>query len=183
MLAEALLVVVLFDPWAVNAPGLWLSFGVVALTAYVSVERLNISHWFKAAVDMQWAITLGLLSLLIFMFGQASIISPIANYFAVAIISLAVVPLAILGSLLQLDFMLQAAHFTLEFCMQGLHSLVSFPTWQQAKPTSWTLFMAMLGVLLLLLPKGFPQRRLGLILLLPLFFAELPKPKIVKCSW
>lgn len=175
VLAVALLVVVMFDPWAVNAPGFWLSFGAVALIAYVTVARLNIAHWFKAAVNTQWAITLGLLPLLIFMFGQASMISPIANAFAIPVISLAVVPLAILGSLLQLDFILHAAHFILELCMQSLHWLASFPTWQQAKPPIWTLLMAMAGVLWLLLPKGFPQRWLGLILLLPLLFVEHPK--------
>lgn len=178
VLAIALLVVVLFDPWAVNAPGFWLSFGAVAIIAYVTVARLSIAHWFKAAVNTQWAITLGLLPVLVFMFGQASIVSPIANALAIPIISLAVVPLAILGSLLQLDFILHVAHFILELCMQCLHWLASFPTWQQAKPPIWTLGVAMLGVVWMLLPKGFPQRWLGIILLLPLFFVEMPKPAI-----
>ena len=35
VLALALLVVVLIDPWAVAAPGFWLSFGAVALLFYV----------------------------------------------------------------------------------------------------------------------------------------------------
>ncbi len=178
VLAVALLVVVLCDPWAVNAPGFWLSFGAVAVIAFVTVARLNIAHWFKAAVKTQWAITLGLLPLLIFMFGQASIISPIANAFAIPVISLAVVPLAILGSLLQLDFILHTAHFILELCMQGLHWLASFPTWQQAKPPIWTLLMAMFGVLWLLLPKGFPQRWLGVVLILPLFFVMPSRPAV-----
>ena len=174
-LAIALMVVVLIDPWAVIAPGFWLSFGAVALIAYVSVGRLATRHWFKEALNTQWAITLGLLPMLIFMFGQTSIVSPLANAFAIPAISLIVVPLAILGSLIHADFILQIAHFVLEICMQGLTFLSNLPTWQQAAPPMWALFAAMLGILWLLLPRGFPQRWLGLVLMTPLFFVSLPK--------
>lgn len=171
-LAMALLVVVIIDPWAVNAPGFWLSFGAVALIAYVSVGRLKPFSALKTALHTQWAITLGLLPILISMFGQVSIISPIANAFAIPIISLLVVPLAILGSLLNINFILQLAHFVLEICMQGLSYLATLPTWQQAAPPMWALILALLGVVWLLLPRGFPQRWLGFILLLPLFFVQ-----------
>lgn len=178
VLAIALIVVVLLDPWAVIAPGFWLSFGAVALIAYVTVNRLKTTHWFKTAINTQWAITLGLLPPLIFMFGQTSIVSPLANAFAIPIISLLVVPLAIFGSLLNLDFVLQASHFILEICMYGLNYLANLPTWQKAYPPMWALLVAMFGMLWLLLPRGFPQRWLGIILLLPLFFVEVEKPNI-----
>ena len=176
-LALAVLVVVLFDPWAVIAPGFWLSFGAVALIAYITFGRYKPISGLKTAIHTQWAITLGLMPLLIAMFGQASIISPIANAFAIPIISLLVVPLSIFGSALQLDFVLNSAHFILQACMQGLDFLAALPTWQQAAPPVWALLLAMLGVVWLLLPRGFPQRWLGAILLLPLFFvmpAKIP---------
>ena len=174
-LAIALITVVLLDSWAVIAPGFWLSFGAVALIAYVSVGRLKPLSALKTAVHTQWAITLGLLPMLIFMFGQTSIVSPLANAFAIPIISLIVVPLAILGSIIHADFILQTAHFVLEICMQGLAFLSNLPTWQQAVPPMWAMLVAMLGVLWLLLPRGFPQRWLGLVLMLPLFFVNPPK--------
>ncbi len=126
---------------------------------------------------MQWAITLGLLPLLIALFGQTSIVSPLANAFAIPIISLIVVPLAILGSIIHIDFILQAAHFILTFCMQELNWLAALPTWQQAAPPMWAIVCAVFGVLWLLLPRGFPQRWLGLILLIPLFFAVTSRPE------
>ncbi len=171
-LAIAVLVVVIVDPWAVIAPGFWLSFGAVALIAYITVGRLKPLSAFKTALHTQWAITLGLLPLLIVMFGQASIISPVANAFAIPVIGLVVVPLSILGSIVPLDFILHTAHFVLEICMQGLVFLSSLPTWQQAAPSTWALLVAMLGVVWLLLPRGFPQRWLGFILLLPMFYVS-----------
>lgn len=174
-LAIAVLIVVIFDPWAVIAPGFWLSFGAVALIAYITVARLKPLSAFKAAVHTQWAITLGLLPLLIAMFGQASLISPVANAFAIPVISLLVVPLSILGSLLPVEFILHVAHFVLEVCMQGLVFLSSLPTWQQAAPPIWALLLAIFGVVWILLPRGFPQRWLGIILLLPLFYASPAK--------
>ena len=175
-LAIALIVVVLLDPWATISAGFWLSFSAVAIIAYVSVGRLAETNWLRAAIHTQWAITLGLLPLLIVLFGQTSFVSPLANAFAIPIISLIVVPLAILGSLIHVDFILQFAHFILEICMQGLNWLATLPTWQQAAPPMWAALVAILGVLWLLLPRGFPQRWLGLILLLLLFFVYTAKP-------
>ncbi|WP_047539325.1 DNA internalization-related competence protein ComEC/Rec2 [Methylotenera versatilis] len=173
-LSIALVVVVLIDPWAVIAPGFWLSFSAVVLIAYVSVGRLKTQHWLVEAVRTQWAITLGLLPLLIAMFGQASIISPLANALAIPVISLIVVPLSIVGSLLPIDFVLQAAHWVLDICMHGLHWLANLPmaVWQQSTPPAWAILVAVLGALWLLLPRGFPQRWLGLVLFLPLFFVK-----------
>jgi len=45
LLAAALLVVLLLDPWAVIAPGFWLSFGAVGLIFYISANRLKPRHW------------------------------------------------------------------------------------------------------------------------------------------
>ncbi len=174
-LAIALLVVVIVDPWAVIAPGFWLSFGAVALIACITVARLKPMSAFNTAVHTQWAITLGLLPLLIVMFGQASIISPVANAFAIPVISLLVVPLSILGGFIPVDFILHAAYFVLEICMEGLMFLSNLPTWQQAAPPIWALLLAMFGVVWILLPRGFPQRWLGAILLLPLFYTSQAK--------
>lgn len=175
-LSIAVVVVVLIDPWAVIAPGFWLSFSAVALIAYVSVGRLKASYWLTEVVRTQWAITIGLLPLLLVMFGQASIISPFANALAIPVISLIVVPLSIAGSLLPVDFVLQVAHWVLDICMQGLSWMSAFEmaVWQQSAPPIWTLILAIFGMLWLLMPQGFPQRWLGLTLFLPLFFVKSP---------
>jgi competence protein ComEC len=175
MLAIALLVVVLIDPWAVNAAGFWLSFGAVIVIAFATSARVGQVHWFTASVKAQWAVTLGLLPCLVMMFGQFSIVSPIANAFAIPIISFLVVPLAILGSLLPIEITLYLSHTFLSVTMIMLDWLAALPyaTWQQSAPSTSILLLAMLGVVCLLLPSGVPLRWLGGVLLLPLFVGRL----------
>lgn len=179
VLAIALFTVVLFDPWAVIAPGFWLSFGAVAIIAYAVSGRLYRPHWLRDAVTSQWAVTLGLTPFLLVMFQQFSIVSPIANAFAIPLISLLVVPCALLGSLLPLDFALYFAHSLVQICMMGLHWLAALPhsVWQQHAPPVWTLLPAMLGVFWILLPRGFPLRYLGWLGFLPMLFVVPIKPK------
>ncbi len=178
VLAAALLVVVLFDPWAVNAPGFWLSFGAVAMLAYALGARIGQVHWFKASVQTQWAVTIGMLPLLLVMFGQASLVSPVANAFAIPVISFIVTPLALLGSFLPFDAALQLSYHALEICMDALKWLNQVPmvTWQQHASHAWTLLPAMFGVLWLLLPRGWPMRWLGFIGFLPMFLIVPIRP-------
>ena len=178
VLAIALIVVVLIDPWAVSAPGFWLSFGAIAIIAYVSVSRIGTDHWLFETINTQWAVTIGMLPMLILMFGQTSIVSPIANAFAIPVISLLVVPLTILGAILPLDFILSLAHWLMSMCMHGLTWLAATPmaAWSQAAAPVWAIILAVFGVLWLLLPRGFPQRWLGLILLLPMLVVHPQRP-------
>ncbi|MES2181999.1 MAG: DNA internalization-related competence protein ComEC/Rec2 [Pseudomonadota bacterium] len=180
VLAIALFIVVLLDPWAVNAPGFWLSFGAVATLAYALGARIGQTHWFKAALQTQWAVTIGMLPLLLVMFGQTSIISPIANAFAIPLISFVVTPLALLGSFLSFDLALNLSYIALEICMSALKwlNLLPMATWQQHAPATWTLLPAVLGVLWLLLPRGFPMRWLGLIGFLPMLFIVPVRPAL-----
>jgi len=171
VLALALLAVVVLDPWAVLSAGFWLSFTAVAVLAYAFAGRVGQTHWLKAALYSQWAVTLGMLPLLLFMFHQASVISPVANAFAIPLISFLVTPLALMGSFLPMDVFLELAYFALEICMQTLTWLNHAPTvvWQQHAPPAWTMLLAAFGMAWLLLPSGFPLRSLGLLGLLPMF--------------
>ncbi|NOT15352.1 MAG: DNA internalization-related competence protein ComEC/Rec2 [Methylotenera sp.] len=178
VLATALLTVVLLDPWAVIAPGFWLSFGAVALLAYAMGGRIGHAHWLKTALHTQWIVTIGMLPLLLVMFHQASIISPIANAFAIPLISFVVTPLALLGSFLPIDTPLHLAYQALTLGMKGLAwcNQLSIALWQQHTPAIWTLLPALLGVFYLLLPRGVPVRWLGLTGLLPMLMIVPERP-------
>ena len=177
ILAAALLAVLLLDPWAVLAPGFWLSFGAVAVILFVTVGRLRPQHWLKTWLNVQWAITVGLVPLLLALFQQVSLISPVANAVAIPVVSLVVVPLTLAGMLLPFDFVLHVAHAVMQACGQLLEWMSAAPAavWQQHAPPAWAVLVAVCGALWLLLPRGFPARWLGAVCLLPLFLAPQPE--------
>ncbi|HUP95209.1 MAG TPA: ComEC/Rec2 family competence protein, partial [Burkholderiales bacterium] len=88
VLAAALFVVVLLDPWAVTSAGFWLSFGAVAAILFASVNRIAQAHWAHTWARTQGAVTIALLPLLLALFQQVSLISPVANALAIPVISL-----------------------------------------------------------------------------------------------
>lgn len=180
VLALALLLVVVLDPWAVISPGFWLSFGAVAILSYALGARIRMTHWLKASLQTQWAVTVGMLPLLLVMFNQASIISPLANAFAIPLISFIVTPLALLGSFLSLDFALHLSYQALNVCMQLLMLLNQLPAavWQQQAPPVWTLLPALFGMAWVLLPRGMPMRWAGWLGMLPMLLLAPQHPAL-----
>lgn len=187
VLAWALFWVVLLDPWAVMAPGFWLSFGAIGLIMLITVGRIGRVHWLTDWLRVQWAITLGLIPLLLVFFQQIPMVSPFANAIAIPLISLVVVPLTLLAVIPLFDFILPVAHEVLSFVMTLLHALSDFPhaVWQQHTPPLWTILAAICGILWMLLPgglasgffAGFPARWLGVAALLPMFWVLPAQPK------
>ena len=171
VLAWALGVVLVLDPWAMLAPGFWLSFGAVALLLFVGCQRLAPGQWLAAATRTQWAVTLGLLPPMLALFQQVSLVSPIANAFAIPLVSLVVVPLTLGGLFIPWDPILVAAHEVFALCALALEWLSHLPAanWEQHAPPAWTMLAGIVGVLLLLAPRGVPGRWLGALWLLPLF--------------
>jgi competence protein ComEC len=178
MLATALMVALLADPWAVLSPGFWLSFGAVALIFYVTANRLRKQHWLKEYGKVQWAMMIGLIPPLLALFQQLSLVSPIANAFAIPLVSFVVVPLTLLGTLPPFEWMLYVAHEAMVMCMFLLNLLDKLPyaVWAQHAPPTWTIIAGSGGALWMLAPRGFPMRWLGALLLLPMFLIvpELP---------
>src|SRR5437899_2178972 len=91
----ALAVVLAWDPWASLTPGFWLSFGAVGLLLYIGVGRVGTMPAWREAVHAQAAITFGLIPLMLFLFQQISIVSPLANAVAIPVVTFIVVPLTL----------------------------------------------------------------------------------------
>ena len=178
LLATALMVVLLADPWAVLSPGFWLSFGAVALIFYVTANRLHKQHWLKEYGKVQWAMMIGLIPPLLAIFQQLSLVSPIANAFAIPLVSFVVVPLTLLGTLPPFEWMLYVAHEVMLLCMLLLNMLDKLPyaVWAQHAPPAWTIVLGMGGALWILAPRGFRMRWLGVLLLLPMFLIVPDRP-------
>lgn len=184
ILLLALGAVLLLDPPAVLAVGFWLSFVAVALLLYVSSGRVGPGHWWHQAMLAQWATALGLAPLLILFFQQVSLIAPLANWLAVPVIGLLLVPLSLLALLISfvswslgqwlfavIDFILQVAYALLQRIAEWPLASISLP-----EPNSWALLLALLAVLLWLAPKGLPGRYLAGLLLLPMLAPSNNRP-------
>jgi competence protein ComEC len=178
VLATALLVVLLLDPWAVLAAGFWLSFGAVAVLFYVGAGRLGEGHWLAAWGRVQWAVTIGTLPALLALFQQFSLVSPVANAIAIPLVSLVVTPLALLGALPFTDPLLWLAQWLTRLLMIFLDWLAASPwaIWQQHAPPGWAVVLGLAGTAWMLLPRGFPARWLGLVALLPLLLVPPERP-------
>lgn len=193
VLCAALAIVVLLDPWAVLWPGFWLSFGAVATILYASVGRAHQhvaglegrERWLAmlaGATQTQYVVTLGLVPLTVLLFGQISLISPVANAIAIPLVSLLVTPLALLGSVLPAPltaWVLELAHLLVEWLALALQwmSGFSFAVWTAPIPAWWAFLAALLGTLWLLAPAGWPARWLGLVGLFPIFLNVAAHPR------
>jgi competence protein ComEC len=183
ILCTALGMVVLFDPWALLWPGFWLSFGAVAAILYAGTGRMRgpVTGWragLRAAGHTQYVVTLALAPLTMLLFAQVSLASPLANAIAIPLISLVVTPLALLGSLVPSPLstgLLLAAHAVVAGMAVILEHLsgMRWAVWSAPAAAPWACALAVLGVLWMLAPRGWPLRWLGCVPLLPLM-AQLP---------
>jgi len=178
----ALNAVLLAEPLASLQAGFWLSFGAVAILALVFSGRLGAWPWWRTWGRAQWTMAIGLLPLLLALGLPISASGPLANLLAVPWVSLAVVPLALLGTLLLPvpwlgEALLWLAGGLLEALFLVLAQIAAWlPAWLPAAVPLWAWLLGALGTLLLLLPAGVPLRALGLALLLPLFFPPVDTP-------
>ncbi len=183
-LATALFAVLIYDPLAVLSSGFWLSFAAVALIVYRLSGRLHPANYWQQAWQINWATALGLSPLLLGFFQQVSLCAPFANFIAIPIIGLLVVPLALVAvALLFLlpdvaILLLMALDYVLQAFVWLMTQMAALPvaSVNLAQPSWSALLFAGLGVLLLLAPRGMPNRWLGLFLLVPLAINKPEKP-------
>jgi competence protein ComEC len=189
ILALALLAVLLWDPLSVMSAGFWLSFGAVAVIVYFSSgRRVSKDSWLSQKVlatgKAHCAAILGLFPMILVIFGYISFNSLLANAIAIPWVSFVIVPLTLLGIAI-ISFLPTVGSALLQVAAYALDTLWVFMTWienlewsvlQWTFPPFWTILVAMVGVIILLLPSDFPGRWLGIFWLLPIFFVPFPHP-------
>lgn len=189
VLSIAMLAVLIYDPLSVLAAGFWLSFAAVSVIAFVltgrryvsNVEKLfNVRQWGR----VQWAVSLGLLPLMMLLFQQVSLVSPLANLWAIPLVSFVVVPLTLLSVIFVYIYeplangLLWLVVKVMDLIWLGLELMADWPwsVWKSAAPTLPVVIIAMLGIVLLLMPRGWPHRSIGLLLLLPVLIVDTDRP-------
>ena len=185
-LALAAALVCLIDPWAVLAPGFWLSFGAVAAIVWVvqggpihsvsSGRRLVL----QAAARVQIAVTLALIPATVLLFHQLSIVSPLANAVAIPVVSWGVTPLALLGAALAMlpaplsllaEPLLGAADaiFAIMAALLEWAGSLAWANVPVATPPLARGVLAATGVVSLMAPPAWPLRAVGAVAILPMF--------------
>jgi len=174
----ALFLVLLLNPLNVLSSSFWLSFTTLALIIYSLSGHSNAEkNWWNWARP-QWVITLGLLPLNLWLFTQYSLISLIANAIAIPWMGFLILPFCFISVILlllnsstaALSLLLADKSLSLLWLILSGLSQWSSAIWTQALPNYLYLIVATIGVLILLLPAGFPGRYFGLAWLLPIIF-------------
>ncbi|MCQ4257730.1 DNA internalization-related competence protein ComEC/Rec2 [Stutzerimonas stutzeri] len=178
----ALVAVLVFDPLVGLQSGFWLSFMAVALLVLIFRGRLGSFGVWSALGRAQWSMALGLLPILLALGLPVSVSGPVANLFAVPLVSTFIVPLSLLGtSLLWIPVvgepLLWIAGGMLAVLFDALQWIAGWqPAWLPASLPLWSWIMIALGVFIILLPAGVPFRVFGVVLLAPLLFPPVSKP-------
>lgn len=178
----AVIAVLLADPLAVLGAGFWLSFLGVAWLLWCLPHAPKAS-W-RSLLGAQGVMSLSLLPLTVWFFGQASWVGPPANLLAVPWVSLVVVPLALLGSLIALlsDTFAAPVFIAAATSMQVLWIVLERAAdWHGAlaylpAPDLLALVLALAGAFWLLLPRGVPGKALASLLFLPLLWPARQPP-------
>lgn len=179
--ALALVAVLLLDPLAPLSAGFWLSFGAVAWLILAFGRRWRPERLWRAWIMPQLGLTIALLPLGLAFFQQASLAAPLVNLLAVPYVTFLIVPILLLALLLSPMAMLSAPVWQLAAWLLGPFDALI--VWAADLPLSrWTLpapslvawVLALLGILWLLAPRGWPGRALGAFALLPLLLPRSP---------
>lgn len=170
----ALALVLLIDPFAVLAPGLWLSFGLVAALMLSSAGRRRPAGKARQLLQGQWAASVASLLPLLSLFGNFPLVSPLANAVAIPFVSVLLTPLALLAVALPWEWPLLLSGWLAEWFYRGVDWLAQWPMLQVAAAPWPLLLLGGIGSLYLLAPAGMPGRWLGASLLLPALCYQPP---------
>lgn len=185
ILALALIIILVADPFAVLSAGFWLSFGAVASILYCVSGRWRSQRWWGRTVGLQLGITVALLPFSLLFFQQFPLLSPLANLIAIPWVGCTVLPLSLLAALTgSLSVSLQSGLLELAaLTMEGLWQILIWldqvfaGVLYRPLPLWWVVAVTMPGILLLLAPRGLPGRWLGLPLCAPLLWPTVTQPE------
>lgn len=179
----ALLLVLLVDPFAPLAIGMWLSFGAVAVILINVSGRVGQGRMLSEFLRIQWVVTLGLLPPLLSAFGNVSLIAPLVNLLAIPVFTLLIVPSALMGTLIAAIYLplgiwlLQLSATLLTWMYDGLQWAASLhlAVWHFPRPSVWAMLMLAGGALLTIAPLLWPLRFCGFLLCLPALCWQTPR--------
>lgn len=180
----SMIVVLILNPLNVLSPGFWMSFIAVGGLILGLSGRLHESGLWWRWGRAQWVMTLAIMPVTLIIFQQASLIAPIANALAIPWVGCIVVPLSLIACFFSFSCKISSVLFYLAskamlgfwFVLQWLADLPDV-SWFHAMPNIFILMAVGVGVIIVLLPAGFPARIIGFLWVLPLVFYQGSVPK------
>lgn len=182
----ALFIVLLLNPLSCLESGFWLSFSAVAAIIYVA-KNTQAKNYFTKYLQMQFAVTIGILPFSLLFFQEISFAAIIANLIALPGICSVVVPLSLLGTvLLPLNFnfgkyilllaikITNLIYFWLDYISK--QNYLTKLIWYQPIYNLPILISTIIAVVLLLNRKKI-IKFLSIIFFLPIIFYHPDKPK------
>lgn len=177
--------VLLINPLACLFIGFWFSFtavGALLLThlGAVSVGKKKSSSsfmitpsWWGSMVRPQWVVFIALMPFL-WMFQQSqSLLSLLVNILAIPLLAFCILPLSLLALLFEEGVFTLALNSLFEIGFDLLQLVSYESSWLVYKPIGVWLFMLLPWMLTVMLFRGFPFRRLSLLLVGLIYFLPL----------
>lgn len=183
MLALALFAVLVLDPLAILSAGFWLSFvGVAFLMLCMGTQGRGLRAFLHELSAGQLVMTLSLLPLTVWFFGESSLVGALSNLIAVPFVSFVIVPVTLVGMILlgacpplaQPVFWCAAKLSHAQWWL--LERMATWPGahWYLPEVSAGALVLATLGAAWLFMPRGVPMRWLSVWLFLPLLWPSRP---------
>ena len=205
-IALALVLVLLLDPLAVLAQGFWLSFFAVSLIIYLirqsdgkanseGIDEFGLDNivdeksFVRRIVErfgwsilkfgrIQWALTVAMFPMVLYFYQSSSLVSPIANFIAIPVISLAVVPLMFIATIFLFvntsiaNLLFQLVDFVYSLLWHFLETLAGwhYATVDFSIGSLLALLFCYIAIILWLSVKGTPMRWLALVFIFPVLF-------------
>ena len=179
----ALLFVLLIDPMSVLDLGFWFSFGAVAALMFAFTGRKNNNNKLHSFVKAQLIILIGLMPLMVIVFGQINLLTPIANLLVLPLASLLLIPLMFAAFLVYLFsgsmglylFSVVEKVSNVFFIILDYLQQFNFLTVSINSISMLSIIFLMFITFVLLLPKLFRWRYLSLLLLFPIYLNKPSK--------
>lgn len=167
--------ILLINPLSSLFVGFWFSFVAVGalLLGFSGQAKQNknaLGSRFELLIKPQWIVFIALMPLLWIFQQSTSLLSLLANIIAIPLLGLLILPLSILSLIFPLGWPVEVLNLLLEWGLLFIQQMAQQSSLMVHKPSGMWLICLLPLVLVSLLFKGFPFRRLSLIVLVVVFF-------------
>ncbi len=170
-----LCLILLLNPFAVASSGFWFTFILVATIFIIDHCYYKQSTAIKSWLILQYALFLVGLPLSLLFYKSVSWVSIFSNLWAIPILANIITPIAIIATLLHLDYLIQILADSLNYLMIPLNYLAMIKPHQEPAPNFAVVLMSFIGILMLILPIPIKFRLItGTFLFSTLFMIRPP---------